>query len=174
MKLLIECSTDSQCGGERGNPQAGARNGEPMSRNASELDSASLRCVRVAKLPEMLKPAIGGEETFTSCRQTLRGGWRWRVGKDNSRNLRGPISAKVPGRESDGLIVAKKRLIRVEQRGPTVNVQPSKLCLTVWPKADCGKINEPAAMDAEHTSGMGKFAGEPDAGKLHVRFDEGE
>jgi hypothetical protein len=40
MNLLIECAASSQCGGERSNPQAEARNGEPMSRNIGELDSA--------------------------------------------------------------------------------------------------------------------------------------
>ncbi len=127
MNLLIGCTASSQCGGERSNPQTEARNGEPASRNESELDSASLRYLRVAKLPEMLKPVIGGEETFASSRQALRGGWRRRVGKDNSRNLRGPTSAKALGRESDGPIVAKKRLTRVERRGPTVSVQLSRM-----------------------------------------------
>lgn len=120
MNLLIECSADSQCGGERSNPQAEARNGEPMSRNASELDSASLLYSRVAKLPKMLKPDTDGEETFAGSRRTLRGDWRWRVGKDNSRNLRDPAGC----RESDGPIVARKRLINVERRGSTVDVQP--------------------------------------------------
>jgi hypothetical protein len=111
--MLIECTASSQCGGERSNPQAEARNGEPMSRNASELDSASLRCSRVAKLPNKLKPDIGGEETFAGSRRTLRGDWRWRVGKDNSRNLRSPAGCRV----ADGPVVAKKRLINVERRG---------------------------------------------------------
>ena len=111
--MLIECAASSQCGGERSNPQAEARNGEPMSRNASELDSASLHQLRVAKLPDLLKPDIDGEETFMSNRRTLRGDWRWRVGKDSSRNLRSPAMRRV----ADGLVVAKKRLINVERRG---------------------------------------------------------
>ena len=109
MNLLIECAASSQCGGERSNPQAEARNGEPMSRNTSELDSASLRYLRVAKLPDLLKPVIGGEETFACSRRALRGGWRWRVGTDNSRNLRSPAGCRV----ADGLVVAKKRLTRL-------------------------------------------------------------
>ncbi len=106
--MLIECSTCSQCGSERSNPQAEARKGEPASRNKSELDSASLHYSGVAKPPEMLKPVASGEETFASSRWTLRGDWRWRVGKDKSRNLRGPVR-KRSYRESDGLIVVKKR-----------------------------------------------------------------
>lgn len=111
--MLIECTTGSQCGGERSNPQAEARNGEPMSRNASELDSASLLYSRVAKLPDVLKPVIDREETFARNGRTLRGDWRWRVGTDNSRNLRSPAECRV----ADGLVVAKKRLINVERRG---------------------------------------------------------
>ena len=139
MNLLIECSADSQCGGERSNPQAEARNGEPMSRNASELDSASLHYVRVTKLPEMLKSVIGGEEIFTGNRRTLRGDWRWRMEKDNSRNLRGSPTAKALWRESDDLIVAKKRLIRVERRGSTVCVSKWKDCIRLTRRSITGK-----------------------------------
>jgi hypothetical protein len=123
MNLLIECSTCSQCGSERSNPQAEARNGEPMSRNVCELDSASLHYLRVAKLPDVLKPATRDEGTFASSRGALRGDWRWRVGRDKSRNLRDPVSDHTC-RESDGLIVAEKDLTRLERRGSTVNVQP--------------------------------------------------
>lgn len=35
---------------------------EGVSRNASELDSASKHCLQVVKLPELLKPETGGEE----------------------------------------------------------------------------------------------------------------
>ena len=120
--MVIECTPYSQCGGERSNPQAEARKGEPMSRNASELDSASLRYLSVVKPPEKLKPAIVGEGTFESNQRTLRGGWRWHVGKDTSRNLRDPFGQQTE-RESDSLIVAKKRLINAERRGLTVGVQ---------------------------------------------------
>jgi hypothetical protein len=118
--LLIGCTASSQCGGERSNPQTEARNGEPASRNDSELDSASLHQMRVAMLPNVLKPVAGGEETFTSNRRALRGDWRRRVGKDNSRNLRDPPRTKSSRRESDGPIVAKNGLTRPERRGPTV------------------------------------------------------
>ncbi|NCC60881.1 MAG: hypothetical protein EOM12_08040 [Verrucomicrobiae bacterium] len=67
------------------------------------------------------KPATTGEVIFTSSRWTLRGDWRWRVGKDKSRNLRGPVGGMAVGRESDGFIVAKKCLIRMERREPTAN-----------------------------------------------------
>lgn len=122
MNLLIECSTGSQCGGERSNPQAEACNGEPASRNVCELDSASLHYVRVTKLPKLLKSDTSGEETFVSSCWTLRGDWRWRVGKDKSRNLRDPARDHAC-RESDGLIVAGKDLTRLERRGLAVNAQ---------------------------------------------------
>ena len=170
MNQLIECSADSQCGGERSNPQAEARNGEPMSRNTRELDSASLHHLRVAKLPDMPKPVIDGEETFACSHQALRGDWRWRVGKDNSRNLRGPPSAKALERESDGLIVAKKRLIRVERRGPTACVSKWKGCIRLADRPTTGK----SAVRILRRNRNEEHAGEPDAGKLHVRFDEGE
>lgn len=121
--MLIEYSTYSQCGGERSNPQAEARKGELMSRNTSELDSASLHYLRVAKHPDLLKPVICGEEIFTSNRRALRGDWRWRVRKDMSRNLRDPVFSTAEHRKSDGFIVAKKCLISMERREPTVNVQ---------------------------------------------------
>lgn len=122
MKLLIECTTNSQYGSERSNPQAEAHKGEPMSHNESELDTASLTESRVAKFSEMLKPVINCEETFVCNSWTLRSDWRWRVGKDKLRNLRDPFGHHVK-RESDNLIVAKKRLINVEPRGLTVSVQ---------------------------------------------------
>jgi hypothetical protein len=126
MNVLIEYTTHSQCGGERSNSQAEARNGELASRNASELDSASLHKPRVAKLPDKLKPATSGEEIFICNRWALRGDWRWRVRKDKSRNLRDPERITTH-RESDGLIVAKKELITLERRGLTVNVQLLRL-----------------------------------------------
>ncbi len=97
-----------------------------MSRNASELDSASLLYVGVTKLPKKLKSAIAGEETLERTQRTLRGVWRRRAGKEKPRNLRDPHWAKVPMRESDDPIGALKGLIHPEPRGSTVNEQPSK------------------------------------------------
>ncbi len=77
--MLTECPTCSQLGTERSNPQGEARLDELASRNTSELDSASLRKVGVAMLPEVLKPAAIGEATFVCSRWAPRGDWRWRV-----------------------------------------------------------------------------------------------
>src|SRR5690606_28038453 len=124
--MTTECPSCSRSGGERSNPQAEARGGEPASRNASELDSASLHSVGVASLPKMVKPAIVGEVTLADSRRTPRGDWRQRVGKEKSRNLRGPSLAQAPRRESEDPIVAGKGLTRLERRGSTVNVQRSR------------------------------------------------
>jgi len=175
--MITECPSCSQPGSERSNPQAEARCGEPVSRNPAqrdELDSASLHYpMGVTHLPDWLKSVTDGEATLTSIRRAPRGDWRQRAGKEKSRNLRGPSSVATQWRESDDSIVAGKGLTRLERRGSTVSVQPSKLNSSVWLKADCG-IHELAAMDAEHASSMGMFAGKPDAGNPHVRFDEGE
>ena len=115
-----KCPTCSQSGVERSNPQGEARCGEPVSRNANELDSASLRKVGVANLPDWTKPAIIGEATLVRSRWAPRGGWRQRAGKEKSRNLRDPsrparlavrrdVNPSRPGRESEGIVVAGKQ-----------------------------------------------------------------
>ena len=60
-------------------------------------------------LPERLKPAAIGEATFVRSRWAPRGDWRWRVGKEKSRNLRDPDRLHDRVRESDVLIVVKKQ-----------------------------------------------------------------
>ena len=82
----------------------------------------------------MMKPDIGGEETGKRSRRTLRGGKGQRAWIDRSRNLGDPaeggntntVREDIPdggsGRESDRLIVAKKRVMIVEQRGLTENM----------------------------------------------------
>ena len=107
--MLTECPTCSRVGTERSNPQGEARVDELASRNTSELDSASLEYVGVAMLPDWLKPAAIGEATFVCSRWAPRGGWRWRVRKEKSRNLRDPDRLHGRVRESDVLIVVKKQ-----------------------------------------------------------------
>ena len=60
-------------------------------------------------LPEMLKPAAIGQETFVCSRLAPRGDWRWRVRKEKSRNLRDPNTAHGRVGESDVPIVWKKQ-----------------------------------------------------------------
>ena len=60
-------------------------------------------------LPEMLKPAVVGEETFACSRRAPRGDWRWRVRTEKSRNLRDPNRSDNRVRESDVPIVVRKR-----------------------------------------------------------------
>ena len=108
--MLIECPTCSQTGAERSNPQGEVLRGEPTSRNAIELDSASLHYkTGVANLSEMPKPATVGEVTFTCNQLAPRGDWRQRVGTERLRNLGDPKCCFTALRESDGLIVVKKR-----------------------------------------------------------------
>ena len=60
-------------------------------------------------LPELLKPAAVGEETFVCSRRAPRGDWRWRVRTGKSRNLRDPNRLHGRVRESDVPIVAEKQ-----------------------------------------------------------------
>jgi len=60
-------------------------------------------------LPNRLKPAAVGEETFVCSRWAPRGDWRWRVRTEKSRNLRDPNRSPDRVRESDVLIVVKKQ-----------------------------------------------------------------
>ena len=55
---------------------------ECTSPNASEPDSASLHKWRLVSLPDMVKPATGGEVTDASIRQDVRGDWGERVQKE--------------------------------------------------------------------------------------------
>ena len=108
--MLIECSTCSQSGAERSNPQSEVLCVEPTSRKLTELDSASLRYkTGVANLSEMTKPDAAGEVTFACSQLAPRGGWRQRVGTERLRNLGDPNCRLTTFRESDGLIVVKKR-----------------------------------------------------------------
>ena len=132
--MTTRCPSCSQTGGERSNPQAEARGGEPASRNASELDSASLRKMGVTILPKMVKSATDDEATPVCSRRAPRGGWRQRAGKERFRNLRDPAWAMAPHRESDGLVGGRKGLTGLERRGPTVNVRRSKRPAAAWPQ----------------------------------------
>ena len=124
--MLIGCATCSQTGAERSNPQGEVLRGEPASRNASELDPASLHYeTGAANLSDVLKPATVGEETFRCSQLAPRGDWRQRAGTERLRNLGDPEGPPAL-RESDDPIVVRKGLIRLERRGSTVSVQRSR------------------------------------------------
>ena len=117
--------TCSEASSERSNPEAEALLSKPASRNASELASASLHLLGVTILTDVLKSVIN-EEAIPECiRWAPRGDWRQRVGKEKSRNLRGPYGINAV-RDPDDHIVAGKGLISLERRGSTVNAQQSK------------------------------------------------
>ena len=65
------------------NPTDKALEGKDVSRNASELDSASLRKMGVARLPEMLKPTLVVKQRAIAANRLPRGGWRQRASIDS-------------------------------------------------------------------------------------------
>ena len=62
-----------------------------VSPSASESDSASLRLLGAARLPEMMKPVTCREEMSICTCRAPRGGWEERARKDASRNLGDPL-----------------------------------------------------------------------------------
>lgn len=90
------CSRASACGGNEAREtwwfglvspsEAGwlPADDEGVSPNESELDSAPLHFWRSAKLPDLLKPAIGEEATGICTRWDARGGWRERMPKERT------------------------------------------------------------------------------------------
>ena len=115
--MSIECSTCSRPGTERSNPQGEAREGESVSRNASELVSASLDAYIGSGQP------FAEGETCHRCEvnihifgRTPRGAWRQRAETDWLRNLGDPIGLRMSVStleqsrwKSDESIVVKKR-----------------------------------------------------------------
>jgi hypothetical protein len=72
------CSEADSAGSNR---RDGAPWSEPVSRSASEPESAPLHQLRVASLPDELKSVIRREETFASNAGALRGERGRRAGK---------------------------------------------------------------------------------------------
>src|SRR3989454_5999756 len=106
---------------------------EPVSRSASEPESASLNQVRAASLPEGLKPVIRREATFASNAGVLRGERGQRAGKVGLGRLGGPcrrfrrrsktrsesISCELGAGESERPVVARRpRSSRGGAKGP--------------------------------------------------------
>ncbi len=77
--------------------------GEGVSPNASEPDSASLRYYLVANLPERAKPTTRTEERNTIRCGARRGGWGGRASKERSRNLGGPMRSQEPTQGERGV-----------------------------------------------------------------------
>ena len=104
-----------------------------MSSSAREPESASLHQLRVASLPEELKPAKRREATFTSNAGILRGERGQRAGKvrlgrlgdpdgwlreEGSQGRREDISGALTVGESERPIVARKRGNARGAKGP--------------------------------------------------------
>ena len=114
--MLIECSTCSQLGTERSNPQGEAREGKSVSGNASELDSASLHYSGSGQPFRMGETCHCRGTNIPKARQTPRGDWRRRAETDWLRNLGDPTGLRmsvlnqVGSRwKSEESIVVKKR-----------------------------------------------------------------
>ena len=114
--MLIECSTCSQLGTERSNPQGEAREGKSVSRNASELASASLNYTGSGQPLRIGETCYCRETNIHQVRQTPRGDWRQRAETDGLRNLGDPPWLRVWETnqyrwrwESEESIVARKR-----------------------------------------------------------------
>jgi len=130
--------------GTRGNPKCQAsrsrllRPRRDAGRSASELDSASLLYWRTATLPRDGEACHRHHQKTGAWCWAVRGGWRRHVSREPPGNLGGPAERVGPqvactrgrrgihnppvrsGRESDLLVVARKRLIPVEPRGRTL------------------------------------------------------
>lgn len=98
-----------------------------MSLSASEPDSASLRKVGVANLPEMVKPDTCREATGVCTGKAPRGERGRRARKDVPRNLGDPLRRGVEATGSAGINnPAKGRDRRWESERPIVAKKPWK------------------------------------------------
>ena len=139
---------DRWSGGGRAAKWRDTTDRERVSRSASEPDSASLRQVGVAKLPEMPKPVTCREATGVCTCRAPRGGWGRRARKDASRNLGGPLwpGARAEGRpgihnrevccswESERPIVARKSWKQDGAKGPCCGQAESERECAAWTK----------------------------------------
>lgn len=82
---------------DRGAKGMNSLDGEGMSPNESEPDSASLHQAMMTNLPEMAKSGTYGEVRSERTRGIIRGDRGGRVPKERSRNLRGPMPRQRSG-----------------------------------------------------------------------------
>jgi hypothetical protein len=88
--LIVAHVADPAAGGS--NPDVGAWEGERVSRNASELVSASLHQPRVASPSETVKPASAGKERSNApagLSGVIGGGARGKSGQELGRPVEG-------------------------------------------------------------------------------------
>ena len=115
--MLIECSTCSRLGTERSNPQGEAREGESVSRNASELDSASLDYSGSGQPVMVGETCHCREGNIHNVRQTPRGGWRQHAETDWLRNLGDPAGLRMSVLNQKGSCWKSEEFIVVQKRG---------------------------------------------------------
>ena len=173
----------SKAGSERSNPQAEASLRKPASRNASELDSASLRDLGVTNLPDWLKSVTDEEEILVCIRRAPRGGWRQRAGKEKSRNLGDPSGLRMSVSNQNRITVEVGHLHISEERpnqpgakgGDCKSATIEKLAVLDRMIRYTEKVQSwKWKLNAELVTVQENLAGKPDAGNPHVRFDEGE
>ena len=103
----------------------------------------------------MVKPATGDEVTGVVHHRAFRGGWGQRAGKDSSRNLGDPAVRKRErdrrlagihnrergtGRESEGPIVAAKRVTTDQKRRSMADLIQDKLSRAAAPLVSEGAL----------------------------------
>ena len=178
------------------NPGAEAPWIEPVSRSASEPETASLHKVRTANPSDVPKPETRREEIFTNSGGVLRGERGQRAGKvrlgrlgdpcHQPREERGETYAESIRRvlgvgESERPVVARKRGNARGAKGPWPCGTNSEADVADWRNpitAHARRIESAVAGGCQIASG-GECSAQsawlkPDAGNLPVRFDEGE
>ena len=100
--MLIECSTCSRLGIERSNPQGEAREGESVSRNASELDSASLHYSGSGQLVMVGETCYCWKANIPQARQTSSGWLETACRERKVEELGRPIRAENARVEPNG------------------------------------------------------------------------
>ena len=118
--------TCRQTDGAGGNRCAEALCAEPASRNASEPVSASLRQLRVASLPNMLKPVTRHEGIFMRSVAALRGGCGQRAGKAELGRLGDPLDCLAKGKGRRESITAA--LVEGKSDEPIVALRRGNAC----------------------------------------------
>ena len=183
--MSIECSTCSRPGTERSNPQGEAREGESVSRNASELASAPLcRYLGSGQPPMDGETCYRCEANIHIFQRAPRGGWRQRAETDWLRNLGDPIGLRMSAVtlewsrwKSDAFIVVRKRGNSRGAKGGDCKSATIKEHPVLDPLIDYTQRKGMYwrwKLNPELVTVLENLAGKPDAGNPHVRFDEGE
>ena len=173
----------SKASSERSNPQAEASPSEPVSRNASKLDSASLRVVG-SDQSSGLAEVCHRRRSDTCMHSSGSPGWletahRKREVEEPERSIRAENARVGQNRSAEEV----GRLHSSEERpnqpgakgGDCKSATIEKLSvldrmIRYTPKVQSWRWK----LNPERVTFQKNLAGKPDAGNPHVRFDEGE